>query len=135
MKFAATTLALLTGLVAALPPASRDVVRVLPPNWGFEITSLKGPACPEMGVQLRETQLTYGSNTVDGSEIYYWFIAFPYLKVELGKTESLYCDVELQYREYKDGPKSEEGSDYLLRMHKNGTAVCCPCRLCCILKR
>ncbi|TRX96537.1 hypothetical protein FHL15_002809 [Xylaria flabelliformis] len=118
----------LLGLVSALPAPSDDPVRRLPSYWTFNITSLEGPACPDFGHHdgadnIRSTRLTYGQNTVDGSEIYYWFIAYPALHVELGKNESTWCEVELQYTEYKDLKGETEGEDYRLRLHKNGTKV------------
>ncbi|KAI8954919.1 hypothetical protein F4801DRAFT_413153 [Xylaria longipes] len=111
------------GLASAHPARRDDPVRILPKDWTFEITSLEGPGCPDFGVpdgegNLRSTRLTYGQNTMDGSEIYHRFIAYPSLHVELGKTESVWCETELQYKEFKDG---EESEDYRLRLHKNGT--------------
>ncbi|KAF2972557.1 hypothetical protein GQX73_g903 [Xylaria multiplex] len=102
----------LLGLASALPAPSDGPVRILPTNWAFEITSLKGPGCPDFGIpdgNDRHTRLTYGQNTVDGSEIYYWFIAYPSLRVDLGKTDSTWGGIE--------------GEDYRLRLHKNGTKV------------
>ncbi|KAI1814684.1 hypothetical protein GGS20DRAFT_398896 [Poronia punctata] len=119
----ATSLSLL-GLASARPAPADTPVRTLPPLWGFEITSLEGPGCPDKPNSSEiGTRLTFGSNTVDGSEIYYWFLAYPSLNVELGKTESVWCETELKYTEYKDIDKEEEGEDYRLRLHKNGTAV------------
>src|SRR3954463_2573685 len=95
----------LLGLASARPAPTDDPLRILPNNWQFEITSLKGPGCPDFGVPDsadRHTRLTFGQNTIDGSEIYYWFIAYPALRVELGKTESTWCETELQYSEFKD---------------------------------
>ncbi|KAI0408264.1 hypothetical protein F4802DRAFT_551190 [Xylaria palmicola] len=116
------------GLAYAHPTRRDDnPIRILPPNWGFEITSLRGPGCPDFGVpdgKDRHTRLTYGMNTVDGSEIYYSFIAYPALRVELGGgggVESTWCETELQYTEYKDGAGRVEGEDYRLRLHKNGS--------------
>jgi hypothetical protein len=115
----------LLGLASAHPAPTDEPIRTLPNNWGFEITSLKGPGCPDFGAPEggRFTRLTFGQNTVDGSEIYYWFIAYPSLRVELGKTDSTWCETELQYTEYKDAKKTVEGEDYSLRLHKNGTKV------------
>ncbi|KAI0452517.1 hypothetical protein F5B21DRAFT_506216 [Xylaria acuta] len=91
----------LLGLFSAHPAPHDEPVRILPVNWGFEITSLKGPGCPDFGVpdsgSERHTRTTYVENTADGSEIYYWFIAYPSLRVELGKTDSTWCETELQY--------------------------------------
>ncbi|KAI0536920.1 hypothetical protein GGR58DRAFT_473545 [Xylaria digitata] len=119
----ATSISLLC-LASALPAPSDGPIRILPTNWAFEITSLKGPGCPDFGIpdgNDRHTRLTYGQNTVDGSEIYYWFIAYPSLRVELDKTDSTWCETELQYTEYKDLKGGIEGEDYRLRLHKNGT--------------
>lgn len=116
---------------AALPTASDTPapapVRILPPNWSFEIVSLKGPGCPDAKDIGRDdiynTRLTYGSNTVDGSEIYYWFVAYPYLRAELGVTNKTWCETELQYNEFKDVQNKKKGDDYQFRLHKNGTQV------------
>jgi hypothetical protein len=120
----------LLGLACARPAATDDPVRVLPPNWKYEITGLKGPGCSDFGkpdydevTHERHTRLTFGENTMDGSEIYYWFIAMPELRVELGATESTWCEAQLKYTEYKDTNLKVEGQDYRLRLHKNGTKV------------
>jgi hypothetical protein len=124
------TLSLLSLASAAALPTASDTpapVRILPPNWSFDIISLKGPGCPDskdIGKDdVYNTRLTYGSNTVDGSEIYYWFVAYPYLRAELGVTNDTWCETELKYSEYKDVKNEVEGDDYQLRLHKNGTEV------------
>lgn len=120
----------LLGLACARPAATDDPVRILPYTWQYEITALKGPGCPDFGkpdydesTHERHTRLTFGENTVDGSEIYYWFIAMPSLRVDLGGTDSTWCEAELKYTEYKDAKGEVEGHDYRLRLHKNGTKV------------
>lgn len=65
---------------------------------------------------------------VDGSEIYHWFIAYPHLRVETGKTESIWCETELEYVELKSSGQGPDAtltpsSDYRLRLHKDGTQV------------
>lgn len=65
----------LLGLTSARATPTDEPVRILPINWKFEITSLKGPGCPDFGLpdgNDRHTRLTSGYNTMDGSEIYYW---------------------------------------------------------------
>lgn len=129
MKSTLATSFCFLGLALALPAPSAqsdDPGRVLPSNWKFEITSLKGPGCPDFNKPPsddRTTRLTYGQNTMDGSEIYYWFVAYPYLRVELGKTDSTWCETELQYTELKTIEDKPEAADYRLRLHKNGTKV------------
>jgi hypothetical protein len=141
MKSIIATTVNLVSLALALPTssaASDDPVRILPYNWEFNITSLTGPGCPdfaalqesvETNVDAYTTRLTFGQNTVDGSEIYYWFIAYPYLRVELGGTQETWCETEVLYREFKDGLDTVQGSDYRLRLHKNGTEVSTACPL------
>ncbi|KAH8163466.1 hypothetical protein CIB48_g4778 [Xylaria polymorpha] len=93
----------LLGLTSARATPTDEPVRILPINWKFEITSLKGPGCPDFGLpdgNDRHTRLTSGYNTMDGSEIYYWVY---------------------RYTEYKDLAGEIEGEDYRLRLHKNGT--------------
>lgn len=128
MKYTVAALLSLSSLVTALPTTQNPPqgIRILPPAWGFTITSLKGPGCPDFGADpevQRATRTTFGRNTVDGSEIYYWFVAYPYLRVELGLNDHSWCETELKYTEYKDVKGEEEGEDYLFRLHKNGTSV------------
>jgi hypothetical protein len=122
MKHTTTALTLL-GL--AIPALSDGPIRTLPPNWAFEIAALRGPGCPDQGKDgtlTRNTRLTFGSNTVDGSEIYYWFIAYPWLRVDLAKGQDhTWCQATIKYTEYKDLERKDEGEDYKLRLHKNGT--------------
>jgi hypothetical protein len=114
------------GSTLALPTALNDPIRVLPWNWGFEIVSLDGPNCGPLGDQMASlvTRTTYGSNTVDGSEIYNWHIAYPFIdaKVAAGETKTLSCEATIQYKEYSDNIQSE-ASNYRLQLHKNGTSV------------
>jgi hypothetical protein len=113
---------LLAPLIAALP--SPNVDRILPLNWKYTITSLDGPGCPDLGADpeaQRTTRLTYGQNTMDGSEIYYWFIAYPSLRVDLAGSKTSWCETELKYQEYKDLDQKVKAEQYRLRLHKNGT--------------
>jgi hypothetical protein len=122
MKYTTTALALLD---LAVPALSDGPIRTLPPNWSFEIASLRGPGCPDQGKNgtvARVTRPTFGSNTVDGSEIYYWFIAYPFLRVNLAEGhDHTWCQATIKYTEYKDVDRTGEGDDYRLRLHKNGT--------------
>lgn len=128
MKSTVAAILSILGFVAALPTTEDPPqgVRILPPHWGFTITSLDGPGCPDFGAdpeKQRITRTTFGQNSVDGSEIYYWFIAYPYLRVELGGKEHSWCETEVKYTEYKDQLTGTKGEDYLFRLHKNGTGV------------
>jgi hypothetical protein len=114
----------LAGLVAALPAS--DPGRILPANWQYKITSLRGPGCPDFGKDPdvgRTTRLTFGQNTVDGSEIYYWFVAYPHLRVNLDDNDRSWCETELSYEEFSDQTQKTPAADYRLRLHKNGTRV------------
>ncbi|KAG9189405.1 hypothetical protein G6011_06273 [Alternaria panax] len=85
--------------------AQSDPLRILPLNWSFAISFIRGPGCPKFGQNetlSRTTRLTFGPNAVDGSEIYYWFVAYPWMR-------------------YKDVDKTAEAEEYKLRLHKNGT--------------
>jgi hypothetical protein len=124
MKLALSTCLGFIGLVFALP--APEVERILPTNWQFTLTSLKGPGCPDLGADPQKayaTRLTYGQNTMDGSEIYYWFVAYPHLRVELAEADHSWCETELSYKEFKDIDAKVKGEDYRLRLHKNGTRV------------
>ena len=100
-------------------------LRTLPPNWSFTLSSLRGPGCPDSGkntTQSHNTRPTFGSNTADGSEIYYWFIAYPWLRVDLqAGPRHTWCEATLAYTEYADVDGKQEGEAYRLRLHKNGT--------------
>jgi hypothetical protein len=126
----ATTFALLPLTTAIALPAPQDapIIRVLPSNWGFTISSLKGPGCPDfekINTGYSVTRLTYGENTLDGSEIYYWFAAYPAMRASVGDDSDGYtwCETELDYQEYSDWKKETEGEAYRFRLHKNGTKV------------
>ncbi|KAF2030785.1 hypothetical protein EK21DRAFT_100259 [Setomelanomma holmii] len=124
MKSVVSTALGLVGFAFALP--APEVIRVLPTNWQYNISSLKGPGCPDFGADTQTayaTRLTYGQNTMDGSEIYYWFVAYPYLRVNLDEEDHVWCETELSYIEFKDLDGKIKGDDYKLRLHKNGTRV------------
>lgn len=129
------TVAALLGATSALPnpdfavrASSPEPVRILPYNWRFNITALEGPGCPDFG-QVNPpyvTRPTFGQNTVDGSEIYYWFFAYPHLRASVGPDQpedSIWCETTLSYTELdKDGnPAAKPG--YRLKLHKNGTEI------------
>ncbi|CAG5178744.1 uncharacterized protein ALTATR162_LOCUS8854 [Alternaria atra] len=122
MRYTTTALALV-GLTTTL--AQPNPLRILPPNWSFTISSIRGPGCPDSGKNgtfSRTTRPTFGSNTVDGSEIYYWFIAYPWMRVDLENgPRHTWCETTLSYKEYKDVDMIAEAEDYKLRLHKNGT--------------
>lgn len=124
MKSALASSFVLLSITAALPT---EPDRTLPPSWAYTISSLRGPGCPDFADPSNtayNTRLTYGLNTADGTEIYYWHVAYPYLRVNLedGKEHS-WCETELQYKEYKSNANTVEGNDYRLRVHKNGTRL------------
>jgi hypothetical protein len=117
---------LLTSLTLATALPAPGVLRTLPTNWQYRILSLSGPGCPDLGTPsptAYTTRLTFGQNTMDGSEIYYWFVAYPHLRVDLAGTTHSWCETELAYNEYKDLDGKEESAEYRLRLHKNGTRV------------
>jgi hypothetical protein len=124
MKSAITLSLGLAGLAATMPAPS--VERILPTSWQYKITSLRGPGCPDFGKDPEvayTTRLTYGQNTMDGSEIYYWFVAYPNLRVDLDGTQHSWCETELSYEEFGDIAQKTKTDDYRLRLHKNGTRV------------
>lgn len=106
-----------------LPP-----VRILPYSWLWNITALSGPGCPDFGADYRKSFVTrsnHGANTVDGSEIYYWFFAYPHLRASVGPgtpQASIWCETTLSYTEYAKGGLAE-AAEYRAKLHKNGTAV------------
>jgi hypothetical protein len=126
MKTTLAVAAALLGTSRAIPtPApADDPVRILPYNWQFEITDLKGPGCPANDPSANgwDTRPTFGSNTVDGSEIYYWFFAYPSMRANVTAKDpeaSIWCETTLRYTESNSDKKP--AADYRLRLHKNGT--------------
>ncbi|EMD92768.1 hypothetical protein COCC4DRAFT_139912 [Bipolaris maydis ATCC 48331] len=121
MKY--TTAAL--SLLALSFPSLCTPQRILPPNWSFTLSSFFGPGCPDTGKTnplIRTTRPTHGTNTVDGSEIYYWFIAYPWLRVDLAAgPRHTWCEATVAYKEYAGTTGRVEADKYRLRLHKNGT--------------
>ncbi|GAB1311375.1 Ubiquitin 3 binding protein But2 C-terminal domain-containing protein [Madurella fahalii] len=123
-------IAALVGMTYGLPnpSATDDPVRILPFSWRFDITALSGPGCPDFGqtVPPYVTRPTFGSNTVDGSEIYYWHFAYPHIRASVGPdtTEaSTWCETTLSYAELDRSGAVVAEPEYRLKLHKNGTAV------------
>jgi hypothetical protein len=113
-------------IAAALPALNEEPVRTLPPSWLFKIKSLRGPGCPDFNVDPTTaftTRTTFGMNTVDGSEIYYWHIAYPYMHVDLAGEDHLWCETEVSYTEFANYVDYTPGDAYRLRLHKNGTRM------------
>ncbi|EUC38297.1 hypothetical protein COCCADRAFT_83253 [Bipolaris zeicola 26-R-13] len=126
MKYTTTTLSLLITL--ALASAPTDPQRILPPNWSFTLSSFFGPGCPDTSKNtsssstIRTTRPTHGTNTIDFSEIYYWFIAYPWLRVDLASgPRHTWCEATVSYKEFADTEGKAEAERYRLRVHKNGT--------------
>ena len=120
-------LAAITGLTIAHPaPQTADPIRILPRGWEFSLASYSGPGCPKPDGKDRETRLTYGTNTMDGSEIYHWFVAYPAIKAvvdeDVDEAHS-WCETTINYQEYKDYKGKEVAKDYRFRLHKNATRV------------
>lgn len=110
------------------PSAGDNPVRILPFSWLFNITALSGPGCPDFGQTTPPyvTRPTFGSNTVDGSEIYYWHFAYPHFRASVGpdNTEtSIWCETTLSYVELDRSGEVAAEPGYRLKLHKNGTAV------------
>ncbi|KAK4040677.1 hypothetical protein C8A01DRAFT_15470 [Parachaetomium inaequale] len=125
-------LAALMGTALALPSpiTAADPVRILPYNWLFNITALKGPGCPDFGQVSPpfSTRPTFGMNTVDGSEIYYWHFAYPHIRLSVGPETpeaSVWCETTLSYAELEnsDGLVPAVEPEYRLKLHKNGTRM------------
>ncbi|KAK3368381.1 hypothetical protein B0H63DRAFT_497699 [Podospora didyma] len=119
-----------TALGLPNPTATDDTpVRILPQFWEFNITSLSGPGCPDFGLTDRGpfvTRPTFGLNTVDGSEIYYWHFAYPSLRtsIEPGTpSASIWCETTLSYAELDSNMVPVAKPGYHLKLHKNGTAM------------
>ena len=135
MASLAVVLAVLVATTAGLPSpqtvASEPGLRILPRFWGFNITSLTGPGCPNVGAADQvpfSTRPTYGSNTVDGSEIYYWHFAYPSLRAAVGPgtaaaEASTWCETTLSYNELDTLGAPVAKPEYRLKLHKNGTAM------------
>ncbi|KAF2821520.1 hypothetical protein CC86DRAFT_373832 [Ophiobolus disseminans] len=127
MKFVLATALSLTSLVAAAAlPTDEFGPRVNPRLWIYSIKSFKGPGCPDFGKPEgtdRTTRLTFGQNTVDGTEIYYWFVAYPHLRVSTAGETHSWCETEVAYKEFSDLDAKVPANDYRLRLHKNGTRV------------
>ncbi|AEO63948.1 uncharacterized protein THITE_123413 [Thermothielavioides terrestris NRRL 8126] len=130
------TLAVLLGVTAALPSGSIDArdssadgpVRILPYNWQFNITALSGPGCPDFSTtgEPFTTRPTFGSNTVDGSEIYYWHFAYPHLRAAVGadkREDSVWCETTLQYTELDEHGQPPAVPGYRLKLHTNATEM------------
>jgi len=123
------TLAALTGAVLGLPSPSPsdDPVRILPYWWTFTIRNLTGPGCPDLGsTDPFGTRPTYGSNTVDGSEIYYWHFAYPSMHASVGPgrpESSTWCETTLSYAETDKNGTPKDEPEYRLKLHKNGTEI------------
>jgi len=110
------------GLAAAAPSPPR----VLPQTWRFDILSLKGPGCASKGDRI--TRPTFGANTVDGSEIYYWHVAYPSMSADIGpgvdtEKSHTWCETTIKYTETENTPEKTPIADYRLRLHKNGTRI------------
>ncbi|CAI6334772.1 unnamed protein product [Periconia digitata] len=122
-------LAAIPGISLAIPapvPQSSDPVRILPPQWEFTLASYEGPGCPQPDGKDRETRLTYGQNTVDGSEIYYWFAAYPKIKAAVGDDVDeahSWCETTIDYQEFTTYEKDKPAADYNFRLHKNASRI------------
>ncbi|KAF2468333.1 uncharacterized protein BDR25DRAFT_232079 [Lindgomyces ingoldianus] len=127
MKSLVLSAAAVLGAASALPAPQSDPIRILPSWWKFDIIALRGPGCPDFNTTaVYSTRPTYGSNTVDGSEIYYWHFAYPHMKASVGRDASetsTWCETTLKYSELKDREGKELSGDYRLKLHKNGTEV------------
>ena len=130
MKSALASALCLFGLTSGVALPEPDVapkpVRILPTGWDFKITSLKGPGCPDLGVNPTTgftTRLTFGQNTVDGSEIYYWYVGYPHLRVSSDGPTHSWCETEIAYSEFADLDSKKPSADYKFRLHKNGTKI------------
>jgi hypothetical protein len=130
MALSIIALAILVAAAVGLPnpQTTSDPIRVLPHSWRFNITSLTGPGCPDFGGtgSVFSTRPTFGSNTVDGSEIYYWHFAYPSLRAAVGPgtvESSTWCETSLSYEELDRMRMLVPKPEYRLRMHKNGTAM------------
>jgi hypothetical protein len=135
MASLAVVLTALAATAAGLPSPQmvppEPGLRILPRFWGFNITSLTGPGCPNIDAAVQapfSTRPTYGSNTVDGSEIYYWHFAYPSLRAAVGPgtpavEASTWCETTLSYNELDTLGAPVNKPEYRLQLHKNGTAM------------
>ncbi|KAK4237590.1 hypothetical protein C8A03DRAFT_44564 [Achaetomium macrosporum] len=130
MRSSNKVLAALLGTAFARPsPAdSGDPIRILPYSWQYEITALEGPGCPDFNsMEAYSTRPTFGSNTVDGSEIYYWHFAYPHIHLTVDGDNtpeaSIWCETTLKYVELTKTGAPPEVPGYRLRLHKNGTSM------------
>jgi len=148
MKYSIAAAVVLACAVSAAPAAQSDPVnpvRVLPSCWEFDIVKHEGmhyprnllilfdldiscttgPGCPNDSNWIHTTRPTYGSNTVDGTEIYFWYFAYPhiYAQVEANKEKSVWCETTLKYTEKADCTGNETASNYRLRLNKAGTSM------------
>lgn len=122
-------LAAVMGAAVARPsPVTADnPIRILPFSWNWEITALEGPGCPDFGATVpRITRPTFGSNTVDGSEIYYWHFAYPHIRLSVDAATpeaSIWCETTLKYTELVESGEPAADPEYRLKLHKNGTLI------------
>ncbi|KAK4195442.1 hypothetical protein QBC40DRAFT_269282 [Triangularia verruculosa] len=131
MLFTFGAIAGLAGIALGLPHPWEEAsgpIRILPHSWVFNITSLSGPGCPDFGdtAAVFSTRPTFGMNTVDGSEIYYWHFAYPNLRASVGPgaaTSSIWCETTLTYAELDRLGTPPAKPEYRLKAHKNGTAM------------
>ncbi|KAH8897522.1 hypothetical protein GQ53DRAFT_888060 [Thozetella sp. PMI_491] len=131
MRFHVALAAAISDMAVAHPISniSPDSMRILPLNWGFSIVQLEGPGCPNYGnsPQAYVPRPTYGSNTVDGSEIYYWHFVYPQMRASVTPEEpvvSVWCETTVRYSEFNDkAAKEKPTADFRLKLHKNGTEI------------
>jgi hypothetical protein len=127
MKSVIAPFSVFFSLASALPAPQDDPVRILPWNWSWDVISHHGPGCTDNATSVEHTRPTFGSNTVDGSEIYYWHFAMPGMIASVGpgvEENSTWCEITASYTERNNRDNATEiTSDYHLKMHKNGTEV------------
>ncbi|KAF2191596.1 hypothetical protein K469DRAFT_736266 [Zopfia rhizophila CBS 207.26] len=129
--FISTTFALI-GAAAAVPMPQEDPVgpvRILPSFWTFDMVNFTGPGCPDFdSTKEVKTRPTFGMNTVDGTEIYYWHFAYPELRASIGpdvdrEGSHTWCETTLKYTEVENYDTKKPKADYRLKLHKNGTRM------------
>jgi hypothetical protein len=127
MKSITVPISVLFSLATALPAPQADPVRILPWNWSWDIISHHGPGCTDNTTSVYQTRPTFGWNTVDGSEIYFWHFAIPGMLASVGPgvdQSSTWCEITASYTERNNRDNTTAvTSDYQLKMHKNGTEV------------